>query len=110
MSEKKTRRKPFRLPKKVKIKGVVYKVQVVEDLRDDDGVLCDGLHCPKTHTISVAKDTKGQYRRRVFIHEVFHGYVYECHLREVISSEVEELIVEALACGTDEQFYLEVRE
>lgn len=105
MSE--TRRKPWRVPKRVSIKGINYKVLIVEKLKDDDGDFCDGLHDHSKKVIYIDKSTKGATRRKTFLHEMFHAYIYECNIREGLQETLEEVIVETMAQATDEQFFLE---
>jgi Zn-dependent peptidase ImmA (M78 family) len=102
MKEKnqKTRMK-FRLPKEVMIKGELYKVIVKKDLKDDDGHECDGLHDHEKKIIYITTGLKHDYRRQTFLHEFFHAYLHECHVREGLDSQLEEVIVECLSQATD---------
>ena len=91
----------FRIPSTLKIKGKTYKVKLVKDLKDD-GVEVLGLHDHENQVISINSCTKGRERRQVFFHEYFHAYIYECGLREGIDSQMEEVIVDALAQSLEE--------
>jgi len=91
----------FRMPPHVTVKGVKYKVKLVNGLKyKGEEVL--GLHDHENRTISVCSSAKGRLRRQTFVHELFHAYIYECNIREGLDSQLEEVIVDLLSAALEE--------
>lgn len=67
---------------------------------------CYGLHDPEKRLILLSKDMKPKEYVPVFLHELFHAYMYECGIREGIPIAIEEIIVDALALAVDIHFDL----
>ena len=96
----------IRFKKTILIKGEEYTIKQVAKLKDDDGVEVDGLHDHIEKTISLNKNQTPKAKRTTFLHEFYHAYLYECHLREGLDSQMEEAIVEACSQATERHFDL----
>lgn len=91
------------------IKGARYKIVYKKFLKDDDGVICDGLHDHIKKIIYVRSVLKGAELRKTFLHEFFHAYLFECNVREGLDTQLEEVIVETLSQATDDNFIIKWR-
>lgn len=80
----------MRIPKKMKIGGHIYKVEVVNLIDNDENIF--GQCCADTNTIRLKKTSSQSTQDVAFIHEIFH--VINCH---VINWEVDEEKTEYLA-------------
>ena len=96
----------FRQNSTIVIKGARYKIKWKKNLRDDSDNECLGLHDCENKTISLSKDMDVCDYVPVFLHEMFHAYLFECNIREGINLAVEEIIVEASARAIDLHFDL----
>lgn len=92
------------LPDSIDVKGVNYKIKIVKNLKDDDGKICLGLHDHDGKIISINATCKGAEKKKTFLHEMAHAYIYECHAREGLDSQMEEVLVEILVNAFDNEF------
>lgn len=99
----------FSLKKQINVKGTDYKIIRKKNPKDDDGKIVLGLFDPEAKTITIATGLAIEIVRQTFIHELFHAYIYECHLREGIDTQLEEVIVEALTQAIEEKFHIKWR-
>lgn len=94
----------FKLRSSVVIKGARYKIIKKKYLKDDDGVICDGLHDHVKKIIYIRKGIEPEIMRKTFYHEFFHAYLFECNVREGLDAQLEEVIVETLSQAMDNHF------
>ena len=75
---------------KLKIGGRIYKVSIVDDLRQDDGKRCNGTLHGDSHDISVASDISIIKQQETTIHEALHAIInYFCiEDNETVTSQV----------------------
>ena len=99
-----TARNSFPFPDSIIIKGTKYKVVKVKNLKDDDGNECQGLHDHVLKVISIDSALRGANRRKTFLHELAHAYLYECHIREGLDGQLEEVIIEIIVNAFDKHF------
>jgi len=99
----------FKLKSSIMIKGSRYKIKNRKYLKDDDGALCDGLHDHINKIIYVRSGLDGAELRKTFFHEFFHAYLFECHIREGLDTQLEEVIVETLSQALDNNFIVKWR-
>lgn len=98
----------MRLPESINIFGADFKVQVVKDLRDDDGNRVDGLFCAKTSTISIDKNDKDPMH--TLVHEMGHAMFYRVSVWQTgMEPQIEEIIVNNYASMMNEVFNLKFR-
>ena len=100
----------MKIPKSIKIFGQEVKISEVENLVDQYGTKVDGEFKPSKNIIFIDKKLKGKERVHTFLHEYNHAVVaaigaYNCNL----SSDLEEIIVDAIAKSLSENFILRFR-
>ena len=96
--------KRFRLPRKILIKGMEYKIRRKKGLKYE-GKPVYGLHDPRTRTIWIDSELKSQSLLRItLIHEMFHGYIDVCVITEGLDRQLEEVIVDLLASAINKHF------
>jgi len=93
----------------IMVKGARYKIIYKKSIKDDDGVICDGLHDHIKKTIYVSSGLNGADLRKTFLHEFFHAYLFECNVREGLDTQLEEVIVETLSQAMDDHFLIKWR-
>jgi len=99
--------KRFRLPRKILVKGIEYKIRRKKKLKYE-GKEVYGLHDPKTKIIWIDSGIKQPHMLRVtLIHELFHAYIDVCGITEGLDRQLEEVIVDLLACAIDKHFKVE---
>ncbi len=84
----------MRSPKSIDIFGTTYTIQRVSSI--DDGSAHGECNTDK-HIIRIDSKLKGQMYWETLLHEVFHAVCHECSIRQAISSELEEVIVDIFA-------------
>ena len=74
----------------IKIGGRIFKVSIVDDLRQEDGKRCNGTLHADSHDISVASDISEFKQQEVIIHEALHAIIsYFCiEDNEIVTSQV----------------------
>lgn len=89
----------MRIPKKFKVKGTTYKVELVRNLHSADNQKCDGLSDLDKGVIYLDRKLKGDHKRSVFFHEVFHVIVHEAHINVGVrfSEGIEEVFCDAFS-------------
>jgi len=99
--------KHFRLPRKITVKGVEYKIRQKKGLKYKGKEVC-GLHDHIHKTIWINSSIKKPTDRRItMIHELFHAYLHVCGIGEGLDEQLEEVIVDLLASAVDKHFGLE---
>jgi Zn-dependent peptidase ImmA (M78 family) len=73
---------------KVNVKGQTYIVEY-KPLTDNHG-LCD----KEKHVITIDSETKGKLHRITLAHEIFHAYLNEMYVSDIISDDLEEILSE----------------
>ena len=74
---------------KVMVKGVLYKVNIIQEMADDNRGLC---HKNKK-IIEIAGDHENEFEfLKTYIHELSHAYFHEMKLDNIIDEKIEELI------------------
>lgn len=73
----------MKIPKKVKVGGIVYRVKEVNRINriDDDGKTV-GLWVPSESTIYIDKNIEEQMKERYFLHELFHAIFEHCNIEQ----------------------------
>ena len=79
----------------LKIKGKVWKVKQVPNLRDLTGQPCMGLCVPSRRLILIDSELKGRELRATYLHELNHAILFELHI--LLDGTVEEVVVEGFA-------------
>ena len=79
--------------KSIVIKGEKYKVKMADGAKIDASGDCDF----ETKTIRIAKGMGAKLTIETLYHEVGHAILFEVALNEVLSSDVQEIIVENFA-------------
>lgn len=59
----------------IKIGGGIYKVSIVDDLRNKDGIRVDGILHADSHDISIASDISFRKQQETIVHEILHGII-----------------------------------
>lgn len=87
----------MRIPMSFKHKGKTWKVKYQPDLIEKEEA--DGMTDFDTRTILLDSSLKGQKKKAVFLHELFHVVVYEAHVPSNVrfSEGVEEVLCDAFA-------------
>lgn len=100
--------KQFKLTnnKKIMIKGAEYTIKLRKKVMLGKQE-CWGLHDSEKKLITIQKGLPKGETLPVFLHELFHAYIFECNIREGLDSSLEEIIVECLAHCIDQEFELE---
>ncbi len=68
------------IPKKVKIAGIVYTVEEVKGMADNEGLLGRIVH--EAGSMYLDKDMSQERKEQVFVHEVLHGIFKEAGYEE----------------------------
>lgn len=98
----------MKIPKEFPIKGNIWQVKHRWNLRLGD-VPVSGLCDLEARTIWLDKALTKPEKPRVFLHELFHALVYECHLSGVdggINEIAEEVLADGIAFFLDLSFSL----
>lgn len=74
----------------LKIGGRIYKVNIVDDLRQENGQRCNGTLHGDSHDISVASDISVIKQQETTIHEALHAIInyFVIEDNETITSQV----------------------
>jgi Zn-dependent peptidase ImmA (M78 family) len=90
----------FKLPKKIDLGSIVYKVEEVDKLLDaDGGSKLSGQISPNKSTIRVETRNSHQMQVITIYHEVFHHILRSSGQESAINPEREEEVIEALTSG-----------
>jgi Zn-dependent peptidase ImmA (M78 family) len=73
---------------RVNVKGQTYIIQDKE-MEDKHG-LCD----KENYLIYIDTETKGRLRQVTLAHEIFHAYLNEMYVSDIISDDLEEILCE----------------
>lgn len=89
----------FKIPKKVLIKGHLWKIRKLKKVIHEDGEECRGIADHSNRTITIEKGMPAQEELSVFLHEMIHAALAEAHLHEGsgLSGQVEEIVCDAVA-------------
>jgi len=99
--------KHFRLPRKVQVKEVEYKIRQKKGLTYKGKEIC-GLHDHIHKTIWINSDIRKPKERRItLLHELFHAYLHVCGICEGLDEQLEEVIVDLIATCIDKHFSIE---
>lgn len=71
----------------LKIKGVSYKFNLVDESFDNDGVSCCGLCKKVDKEIIVVNEDNLNEQIATILHELIHAYLWECGLSEESNDE-----------------------
>lgn len=102
----KTNKSFVRFRESISVKGVEYQIIQMKDVKDDDGNIVAGLHDHVNKIIYFDIEMTTDEKRQTFLHEFFHAYLYECHIREGLDGQLEETIVEALSQAMVKEFVI----
>ncbi len=83
----------MRIPKKIRIKGELWKIKWKSDLKHN-GELVYGLSDFDTRTITLNRDMPRDLYLHSFIHEVTHATLYELHVE--VNIELEEVTADGI--------------
>jgi Zn-dependent peptidase ImmA (M78 family) len=89
----------MRYPKRFMHKGKLWKVMFEEDLKHEDGTECNGLCDTDDRIITLDASLKGDKKKRIFLHELFHVVIHEAHINPGVpfSEGIEEVLCDAFA-------------
>ena len=94
------------LPKKTKVHGMDYKVQLTAKVTHQD-IPVMGICDYPNRTIKISKDFHTpETIHSTFLHELFHANCRTSSLEQVISPDLEEIIVDTMAKVVCENFIL----
>lgn len=87
----------MKIKNKVRVGSSLYDVVIVDaPIALESAILCDGVFiADKKRIIVNSKSDLGM--RTVLLHELMHAVIYEAKLNGVISSDVEEVLVEHIS-------------
>lgn len=95
----------IRSGEKISVKGAEYTIKWKQKIIDE-GIVCWGLHDSEKKLILLSKELPKKEILSVFLHELFHAYLFECNIREGLSGSLEEVVVECLSKAIDFHFDL----
>ena len=74
----------------IKIGGRIFKVNIVDDLRKENGERCNGTLHADSHDISVASDISSFKQNEVVIHEALHAIIsyFAIEDNEIVTTQV----------------------
>lgn len=75
-----------RLPNRIRVNGIEYKVKVVKRLEDNDNSLW-GISLYKKNTIKIRKGLTNQKQQQTLMHELTHVMFHEMGLDEQADDE-----------------------
>jgi len=88
----------MKLPRFMKVRGRTWRVRVVDDLKNDDGLSASGLCSDKLKLIEIELGMTDDQSFEVFIHEWLHAVWYECGIDdENVPSWIEHWFVGAVS-------------
>lgn len=97
----------MRLPKSIRIFGKKFRINVQNNLKDDEGNQVLGLFDPSRSVIHLDKDQDRKEMMHTLIHELCHAVCWRVSIRQSnLSEELEELIVDTFATMAVETFDL----
>jgi hypothetical protein len=96
----------MRIPRRMLIKGEVWKVCYRKNLKLD-GEDCTGLCDAEKRIIYLKKHTKDYDLSDIFFHEYLHAVMHELHID--MNGDVEEIIVEGMSKCIMDAFELTTR-
>jgi len=101
----------FKIPKKLLIKGKLWKIRKLKKVVHQDGEVCRGLADFDVRLISLEKGLDPQEEIAVLIHELVHAALHEAHLspNSGLSADAEEIVCDAVADMITECFNLEAK-
>jgi len=91
----------MRYPKKQNIYGVSYTVEVKDDLIEKYSAT--GLFNWKEKKIQLQKGMDVETGQKTYLHECFHGVLHRLGIDVLLSSEMNELIVDSIATFCTEE-------
>ena len=92
------------------VKGKRWKISHKWNLKDDHGILCDGLCEPKLKTVYLDRSLSKADKESALLHEVFHAVIYEVGLHQSsLTLDVEEMLVENLSLFVLETFNVRIK-
>ena len=94
----------MKIPRKVTIKGKEWRIMWRKRILDDFGNECHGLCVSSQRKILLEKGMNRKQQKVVFLHELNHAILYECHVD--LASDIEEIVVQGLAQVYAELFQL----
>ena len=100
----------IKIPKKVVIKGRVWKVRRLKKVVHEDGDVCRGLSDFDSRTITIQKGMEPKEELFIFLHEMIHAALAEAHLNENsgLPPTIEEIVCDSIADMLVECFKIEV--
>jgi len=84
------------IPLQVELSPMVYEVEVVPDLADDEGTKLDGWFKSTEETIQLRKGLKPTSQWCTLLHEIVHGILAQAGQKELMQNEG---LMEALSYG-----------
>lgn len=91
----KRRKKLPPLPKTVNAPGGVIRIEMVTPIYVDDK-RCWGTYTDSERVIRVDSSTSDEYRWKIFYHELFHAFVIDAGLANLLTYEMHEALCDAI--------------
>ena len=87
------------VPKQVNILGQIFRVKIVPNLKDTDGIELSGLMEGEQKTIKLSSSLNESSIEYVLLHEVVHAVFYVSGASNLLDDKVEESLTVALEHG-----------
>lgn len=93
-----------KLPSEVRVLGVKFRIEVADQLLDDDGTQLCGQTDGELRSIRISEHQDTRRRWTTLLHECLHAALYVNGVAAKMSDELEEVIVQSLEHSLEEFF------
>ena len=84
------------IPDQFKVKGKLWKVKFIHDLREDHEKV-SGVCDTDKRVIELDSKLRSTKLRLTFLHELFHALAFESHTTDLMSDDLEEVLADSFA-------------